>query len=192
MQTLKEKLLKNGIIQKGQIVGGILIPKMEVYGFVGYNAYLKVRTKERLGDMLDISLFESRIVVDRVVLRYFGDNYHTYPIFSEAYITETEKELELEYTFVHNLSSSKDYIDYIRKSYKHVNLQKIKSLSPNIFLGENNILHYRVPVGEIIMQNSNIYGVADSFLVLCRYINSVTGNISYAFFEPEDLFPLVE
>ena len=35
-----------------------------------------------------------------------------------------------------------------------------------------------------------VSAVAPCFLVVCRFINSVTGGISYTIYPPEDLFPL--
>lgn len=68
-------------------------------------------------------------------------------------------------------------------------LQEIEHIS----VGNNDVLYYVTRVGQIVFFRSkdfldkHIAAVAGQYMVVCRWINSITGGINYGIYSSEDL-----
>lgn len=209
--------LLNYFEQKGELVSGLLIstpliPKMEIYGFISCLSYNKLSFRKEDPLKGFSYLKESILLADRIAFKHFnkgdkGENLYTlHPVFKRIKANVTSDKILLENLYMFNLEL--DDSNYKNDNYKNPYLLytrlKNRELKPDKYpdfkkrygiqtVIEDNKLYYLTQPGDILMYKksyypeTNISGIGTDFLIIARYINSVTGELTHNVFLPEDV-----
>lgn len=209
--------LLNYFEQKGELASGMLIstpliPKMEIYGFISYLGcnLLSFKKEDPLTGLSYLK--ESILLADRIAFKHFnkgmkGENlYSLHPVFKKirANITSDKILLENLYMFNLELKDSNIRINNYSTPYLLYTRLKNKELKPDNYpdfkktygiqtIIEDNQLYYITQPGDILMYKKNYHsktkvsGIGTDFLIIARYINNITGELTHNVFLPEDV-----
>lgn len=200
--NLLEILKSTEVLTSGVLVGSLLVKELEIYGFIPYiessdlDNNLTLPLDMRLGiiasDRFSYSVEEYSSILggiqkkEQIIL----------PIYRKLQCDNAEHRLKLKNLYVFSLRTNSYYKDF--RNRKQVNLQQLKRASSQISILDPQEVYYETKSNEILMYKKasfpidKVSAVASYFLVVCRFINSVTGGISYAIYPPEDLFLLIK
>ena len=195
MTNLSDLLFSNKELTSGMIVGSRLVKEPEIYGFIPYteNANsipLDIRLGIITSDRFVYLAVQSSSLLDEPPKK----QHVVFPLYRKLLCDNMEHDLLLENLYVCSLKANYYYKEFRNK--KQVHFQHLKKASPQISVDDSLQIHYKTLPKEILMYKKISYSidcvsaVAPCFLVVCRFINSVTGGISYTIYPPEDLFPL--
>lgn len=207
--SLEEQLKNDGILQAGgNVRSRSLNEKMWLVGFVPFN--IPDNDIENYGNTsVDFALqwgvsLNDKIIVGSSRIRISNSRF-TYPIMKEI-IPAKGKVFDFEPKVLimalhknvlsSNTSECKPVFSIYFNSPNEYNSQKVLSalrkqriVVNNLKKAENGLLQYTASDDEY--EFSRTYGeykcVGNSFVCLCEYINTVTGNPSFALFNPDDL-----
>lgn len=190
--NLLDLLKSSKELTSGMIASSQLVEKLEIYGFIpcaentnpipldmrlGIIASDRILFSVEQTSLLDLSAKKESAIL---------------PIYRKLVCDKAEHSLLLENLYVHALSTNHYYKEF--RNRKQINLQQLKKASSQIFIDDSSKVHYRTLPEEILMYKKTSYStdcvsaVTSCFLVVCRFVNSVTGNVSYVVYSPEDLF----
>lgn len=198
--NLVDVLSSKGELTSGVLVASRLVKDLEIYGFI---PYILDPDDSKLYYLINMS--RGIVAVDRVVFPTFMRECSqsqkieqiVLPIFKKLKCDDVRHRLLLEKLYVHAMMCHDDYRRFRKRT--GINLYNLKRLSPQISIdADTKSVYYETESEEILMYKKtscpadNVSAVSTSFLVVCRFINTVTGEISYALYSPEDLVLLAE
>lgn len=193
MTNLSDLLYSNKELTSGMIVESKLVKEFEIYGFIPYTENANsIPLDMRLG-IIASDRFACSTVQSSLLLDLPSQKQHVvFPIYRKLVCDNMEHDLLLENLYVCSLKTNYYYKEFRNK--KQVYFQHLKKASPQIFMDDSQKICYKTLPKEILMYKKTSYSidcvsaVTFCFLVVCRFINSVTGGISYTIYPPEDLF----
>lgn len=201
--NLLETLKGNVELTTGMLVGSKLIREMEIYGFVPYlNKKDMSISESKTNQLLDLryeTIASDRIVIAihrRTSIMKFETEYIIHPIARKVKQSIVKRQLLLEKLYMISMWQNKIYQEIRNKRLNVANYSRLKDLlfSQQIIVDkENQKIYYETCDNDFLMykkitySEENVSAVASYFLVVCRFINTVTGEISYAIYPPEDL-----
>lgn len=202
--TLFDKLVCDGIITAGVKVCNSILSDMEVYGFIPQDEDDTALYSKKAIQLLDFNMKKTIVVSNRlaiVVEDYEGVGYNVkiqekrivHPILRAVQVQENGKEynIPLNQVYIPKYMDKQAYIEFkSTTSYKGYGngLLKLKGIQR-----KDEPVSYTYSPSEdeylfIDSSSSNVRAVGNSFSVVCRRINPVTGNIVYDLFSSEELF----
>lgn len=194
MTNLFDLLYSSNELISGMIVGSKLVKRLEIYGFIPYTENTNfIPLDMRLG-MIASDRFTYSTLQSSSLLSPPQKEHIVFPIYRKLVCDDLEYNLLLENLYVCSLIDNYYYKNF--RSKKTINLQQLLKASSQIFMDESKTVYYKTLPKEILMYRKSscsidcVSAVASSFLVVCRFINSITGGISYTIYPPEDLFLL--
>lgn len=161
-------------------ITSLLIPKLELVGFVPHKLVLHMSSSEPASELYNMN---SDIIVNPFRIRCRNSK-ETLPVMTLVNIIESgEFEINSESYIVSDLSKP------IVSQGRHINTFIYKTLSleldnkqdPRIVKTSNVLYRFTRKIGEYKV-------IAESFLCLCRYINEVTGSPSYILLSPNEVY----
>lgn len=195
MMTLIEKYYKERELRSGVLVQTEgKTTKMEIVGFVPYSS-------EWVFDNQNFVICVDRIRLEELDHKINGlkvEKYHVIPIAKCVRIPDVEKEYEAT-PCLNILSLNKNsrirYSNFL-KYWGSVNFDstRAKLLELEEFSKhEDDCIYYYVSESENVFYNSmnKAIAIAEVFLCLCSYINSVSGKIEYVMISPEFIIPIL-
>ena len=204
---LYDSLLRCRYLESGMIVGSNLIKEMEIYGFIPYlendKSVLQILDNHNFLNMNFVSIAADRAVfpIDRrsSISRILGqtDGYVVHPIMRKIGCCDSDIMFPLDDIYILSMWHNSYYQKFRNKQLHQLNYSKLASLSHQIEINKDGVF-YRTLSNDFLMYKKKTYpfekvsGIASYFLVVCRYINSVTGAVTYSIFLPEDLVLLTE
>lgn len=209
--------LLNFFKQKGELVSGMLIStplieRMEIYGFISYLSCNKLSFKKE-DPLKGLSyLKESILLADRIAFKHFNkgvkdENLYTlHPVFKRIRANITSEKILLENLYIFNLElddNNKKIKNYNNPHLLYTRL-KNRELKPDEYLNfkkrygiqtiiEDNKLYYLTQPDDILLYKKSYYpdnqvsGIGSDFLIIARFINSVTGELTHNIFFPEEV-----
>jgi hypothetical protein len=205
-ENLLSAIREGEICRNGDFVASRLIRKMEIFGFLPYCS--TVATSAVFSSLFSgLSISDYLIAADRIACKVVKKisisgteyEYRTFPIFKKIQINRTSKKILLEDLYIHYLEIESDAYKAIRnRSFNECNREKIfeKLCKYSPITREGDKLYYEARPDYFFMYRqvstpqSEISSVTSHFLVICRFINNVTGELSYCIYPPEELFCL--
>ncbi len=200
--SLLDVLYSKKELVTGMIVGSQLIKELEIYGFIPYiedtnlDSNIGVPLDMRLGviasDRVSFSIAEHSLTQGLTQKK----GYVILPIYRKIRYDNAEHDLLLENLYVFSFRCNNIYNDF--RNRKLSQLQNLTKVSSRISIDNSRDVHYKTKSDEILMYKKRSYpidkvsGVASYLLIVCRFLNSVTGRISYVIYPPEDLFLLAK
>lgn len=191
-------------LESGMWVGSHLITEMEIYGFIPYinsdNSVLEYKTSHIMLNLNNVTVTSDRAVFaieKRSSVLRMETEYIVHPIMRKIMIGNDTKSIMLKDLYMLNMCLDVNYQKLRNGRLMKKDYMKILSLSDQIVL-DDDCMYYITKKDEILMYKKKIYpqdkvsAVASYFLVVCRYINPITGIISYSVFPPEDLILLAK
>lgn len=202
---------------KGELVAGMLvntplIEKIEVYGFISYVNSKKTSFSIATSLSRVINLNESIILADRIAFRYcdkdvmLGNVYAVHPVFKKIRYSISSEKLLFENLYVLRLELDDVFKreNKYNKTPTYYTQLRNRKLSPESYpmfgdrygiqtIIEDDKLYYPTQPNDILMYKKSYYpnervsAVGTEFLVIGRYINSVTGKLSHRIYFPEEL-----
>ena len=179
-RNLLEIFHENKELESGALVGSTLIKKNEIYGFIPHND-----ADTDSNSYFPLSMIPAIVAADRIA----------FPIVKNQFESADIHKLLLKKLYVYSLLNNDNYKRL--RNNRNPNLSRLGESSSQVSVDKDiSQVYYITSPNEILMYKKisysidSISAVAPSFLVICRFINSVTGEISYAIYPPEDLFPL--
>lgn len=192
MTNLFDLLYSNNELTSGMIVGSKLVKELEIYGFIPYTEKTNsIPLDMRLG-IIASDRFAYSLLQSSSLLNLPQKEHIVFPIYRKLACSDLEYDLLLKNLYVCSLIDNYYYKNF--RSKKPINLQQLVKTSSQIFINESKEIYYKTLPKEILMYKKVsdsvdcISAVASNFLVVCRFINSITGGISYTIYPPEDLF----
>lgn len=192
MTNLFDLLYSNNELTSGMTVGSKLVKELEIYGFIPYTEKTNsIPLDMRLG-IIASDRFAYSLLQSSSLLNLPQKEHIVFPIYRKLACSDLEYDLLLENLYVCSLIDNYYYKNF--RSKKPTNLQQLVKTSSQIFINESKKVYYKTLPKEILMYKKVshsidcISAVASNFLVVCRFINSITGGISYTIYPPEDLF----
>lgn len=193
--TLSSILRKEGKLESGicaQTEG--LSVKMEVIGYIPIpvdDAFDFLEPRFLIGDIKNNFI----IGPDRIKL---SDSLKkkTYPITKRIVISEERYKLTntltlLQYEVSERLAGS---IKQYKKNHSEVLINQILKLSEQ-FERNNDYIYYKTQPSELVMYRFKDIDhpmiIANNFLCLCSYINTITGKIEYDIYNPDELIEII-
>jgi hypothetical protein len=195
-RNLLEIFHENKELEAGTLVGSTLIKKTEIYGFIPCNDADMDSNSYFLLSMIPAVVAADRIAFP-IVKKQFesAEKYAIVPVYRKIRYSSDVHKLLLKKLYVYSLLNNDNY-KRLRNNRNPV-LSKLEASCSQVSVDKDiNQVYYITNPNEILMYKKIHYSrdcvsaIAHSFLVICRFINSVTGEISYAIYPPEDLFPL--
>ena len=206
LERLKvKKSLESGIVVQTEGLG----IKMAVEG------YIPVPSNYFMDDYADV-LLDGNIKTDFVIgpdrIRFqspvtMNSNYknsatkvRTYPIVKRIVAANGSYKLTNALTifkYFENNSTVKGYkVAVQRNSNVESNIKKVLEISEEQFERKHNDIYYKPEIDEYAMyrfksNSSHPIAIANSFICLCSYINTVTGKIDYIIYNPEELLEVL-
>lgn len=191
MRTLNDFLNEKGCVSRGQNVATTLIKEMQVYGFIPL-------CESKYFDFLFDSKFDFEPELGKIAvygnraIQIMKNATYRYPVFERVLLCDKDV-VPLEHLYV------PQYIDYetqFRCSYKDYLRRTAKVIKPKysqIETDENGNYNYKIKGDEFFFSSdkSVLNAVASKFLVVCMRINTVSGELVYEVYEPQDLVPLI-
>lgn len=197
MKNLNDLLYSVGVINKGQKVAMSMITKLEIHAFIPMCEYNGLEFMFK--DMYDrepclgkVDVYRNRIV------HKVNENGHNivqrYPIFSTVSLI-AENDIPLTNLYIAKYWNEentykkdiREYKEFLRHKRTRINnrLQEIKE-------DENNNYVYKPNKDELFFSSDSLVtAVANRFLVVCRRINEITGDLVFETYEPNELVPIV-
>lgn len=198
-RNLLEIFHENKELKSGTLVGSTLIGKFEIYGFIPYNDIDNADIGSN--SYFPLSMISAIIAADRIAFPIVKNQFESaekhiiVPIYRKIRYSSDVHKLLLKKTYVYSLLNNDNY-KRLRNDRNPV-LSRLEASCSQVSVDKDmNQVYYITSPNEILMYKKISYSidcvsaVAPSFLVICRFINSVTGGISYTIYPPEDLFPL--
>lgn len=195
-RNLLEIFHENKELESGALVGSTLIKKNEIYGFIPHND-----ADTDSNSYFPLSMIPAIVAADRIafpiVKNQFesAEKYVIVPVYRKIRYSSDIHKLLLKKLYVYSLLNNNNYKRL--RNNRNPNLSRLGESSSQVSVDKDiSQVYYITSPNEILMYKKisysidSISAVAPSFLVICRFINSVTGEISYAIYPPEDLFPL--
>lgn len=190
-KNLKEMLQSGATIKAGQTVACKLVTEMNVWGFVPQ----KKDCSDLDLNMADIRVLHNRLQVEPVdsVTNYGGvtvRRMHSYRIYKSIRLAgEAEEKLPLREIRVTRLEGIRNY-DINQSNGGRPDLIKDARVSV-VEEDDKKVGYYQPAEGEVLMYDESrddvVKATADSFLVVCNRINTVTGRVVYELYSAEDL-----
>ncbi len=201
-ENVKDYFDREKKITAGLSVGSVLENKMEIYGFIPC-AYDE---NESCLSLLGRPLLEykaicaDRIVFENVEKIEWGEKRlpKIYPIY-RAMVVGVKKKIPLLNIYVPDLLSRAEYINYRklgnRREASPVMMKKLQEVEQISIENDadSGVLYYTTELNQIVFFRSKnfidiqIAAVARQYMIVCRWINSITGRINYGVYSPEDL-----
>lgn len=186
-------------IVAGLSVGSVLENKMEIYGFIPCSYDENESSLSLLGrPLLEYkAICADRIVFENMEAIGWGEKKKTriYPIY-RAMVLGEEQKIPLLKIYIPDLLSNVEYMNYrrlgCRREASSVMIKKLQEIE-HISVENNEVLYHVTGVGQIVFfrakdfLDEHIAAVAGQYMVVCRWINSITGGINYGIYSPEDL-----
>ncbi len=189
-------------LESGMWVGSHLIKEMEIYGFIPYinsdNSVLEYKPSHIMLNLNNVTVTSDRAVFaieKRCSVLRMDTEYIVHPIMRRIGLENGTKQLMLKDLYILSMCLDPHYQKLRNGRLIKGEYRKLLSLSEHIGI-ENDIVLYTTHKDDILMYKKKTYphekisAVASYFLVVCRYINPITGVISYSVFPPEDLILL--
>lgn len=196
--TLKEELENKGILGSNILVSSILVPTMEVYGylnssfetFTGSSSLYGLINKNPINEIVCSNyLYQPTSYLDgkgELVTQGLAA-----PIFNSLSVCQENEELDLEELYIPSLLGNGTYkVIKSRRSSKIDNYTIRKAQFPeSIFIKEGKAI-YAVKQGDIICRDKDgeIKSIGEEIVVLCRYIHHETGAMRYTQLSLNELF----
>ena len=200
-------ILKHSLILRSRIiVSSTLIPEMEVYGFIplfiNNDTYLNTKSMP----IIDFNMSNTIIVSNRLAITYtdyveYGNNAKmdririVHPILNIVQLQNNSKkyEIPLKTLYIPKYMDKIAYTEF-RKAVVYTksdySLCKLEGISVNFNNNSKRNEYYYSPNNDEFLFcdiQDQIKAVGNSFAVLCRHVNQVTGCLSYELFNPQDL-----
>lgn len=210
--TLLNYFKQNGELTSGMLITTPLIDKIEIYGFISYIDHQKIFFTRETSLNLMTNLNDFIILADKIAFKHFykglhGENlYQVHPIFKKIKCNNSFEELLFENLYILQLELD----DNIKKEDKYnkiplyYTLLRNRKLAPEYYplFGERysiqtvikeNKLYYPTQPNDILMykkiyySDSQVSAIGKDFLIIGRFINSVTGELNHKLFLPEEV-----
>lgn len=176
---------EDGRLCSDMIVKHTLSQEMVIYGFVP--VYSNEGFIALDSDLIPMNEFH--VCCNVLTAKSIKDGCLRKPIFDEVQLCDEQKNLPLSEIYVPELAGKTAYNRL--RSYKTTQygndfsqlgvIEKIKD-NPEQYV-------YHASVGEyLFFIEDMVRGVGNEILVICRFINSVTGSFDYSIFRPSELF----
>lgn len=201
MEKISTKFFEEKVLKSGMFVSSSLIPKMEIYGFIAIDSSKveEIDYQAKLNDIVDTGFANNVVCGDRLMQTlYLPDSKgnvklrcQVVPIFDKISHSESGDEYKLIDIYIPSLTSIDKYMDIRsrRKEYKldEYNLRRFKF--PYSVTSQDGTLIYTTQKNDILFldNDSVIKGVSDTAFAVCKYINHITGLLSYAIFKLDEL-----
>lgn len=186
-------------LESGIWVGSHLIKEMEIYGFIPYinsdKSVLEYKTSHIMLNLNNVTVTSDRAVFaieKRSSVLRMDTEYIVHPIMRKILIENDTQKLKLKDLYMLNMCMDVNYQKLRNEKLMKCDYRRVLSLSDQISV-DGDMVYYTTHEDEILMYKKKVYphdkisAVASYFLVVCRYINPITGIISYSVFPPEDL-----
>lgn len=177
----------------GLEVNHTLSKKMVIYGFVP--VYKKDEFITFDDDLLPMNEFH--ICCNVLTSKRFDDYTNKYktvtkPIFDIVKVCDKSEKLILNEIYEPELTNTQPNEYSKMRSYRNTRFSK-KYSRPEIIeksTSDPQQYLYNTTRGEYLFldHNNDVRGVGNDFMVICRYINPVTGQIDFSMFRPDELF----
>lgn len=207
--NLMDLLYVEGVLAAGSKVRTATLNEMEIYGFIPltYNGDLLNWLSSQL---VDLTMMNTIIVSDRLAVAYDGKR-EVHPILRYVKLQDNDSQLEsLRGLYVPQYKTMRAYIDY-RKTVNMKNA-RIPNLDRVVAVDEEDVTAPRDPNNPDVVptikvayyrpsdkdlyfcrnMNGRVQAVGEEFVVVCRRLNTVTGNSVLEVFNPEELLPIKE
>lgn len=198
-KTLRDEMNKVEIrFVAGDLVSthNCLIPKMEIYGFI------PICEDDAVYSFMKNNCFfgYKAIAADKIVYDNFlsekseKERYIYYPIYKRVEKVLSNKTTILKQTYIPKFRNNPYYLKYVKETYFDNDTKKLANL-PQVKVSDSNV-YYTTTVSEYLfyrhvnIKDKIIAACADSFMVVCMYINPVSGKLEYQIFSPDDLIKL--
>ncbi len=202
--NLQETILKEKQLSSEASIASNLIPKMEIYGFIPYCSFESMEAiltscSAHKHKLKGVSVCD----IDKNEYKIYSDRIKSYDIIIPFYkhlsyiLDESQYDTDMVYVptdveIIDGITSKLNGNNrYTKKSYIYT--IKKSPLRDLYFIDEtDNETVYRVfKKSHYIFKNEFIKAASEDFLVLCRYINAITGRVDYAVYEPTELYPSI-
>lgn len=207
--NLMDLIYTEGVLAAGSKVRTTTLDEMEIYGFI------PLTNNEDLlnwvsSQVVDLTMMNTIIASDRLAVSYDGMR-EVHPILRYVRLQDNDSQLEsLRSLYVPQYKTKREYINY----RKNVNIRnaRIPNLDRIIAVDEEDKEAPRDPNNPDIVptikvayylpsdkdlyfcrnMNGSVQAVGEEFVVVCRRLNTVTGNSVLEVFNPEELLPIKE
>jgi len=178
MKTLEDQLHDEKKLVAGQMVSTLLLPKLEVYGFLATrcdDCYLALNP----GDV--------KFLVDKVVTPQ-----KKFPIYKHI-----EENQELQKLPLNSLHVVWMHVVDPRIGYrKHIPYARRSGYVEEVLMDDGSRIPFiKIEPGDLTFRkkgNSAIDAISRHWMVVCRRLTAVTNNTLYELYDPADLYPLRE
>lgn len=207
--NLVDLLYTEGVLAAGSKVRTAILNDMEIYGFIPltYNGDLLNWLSSQV---VDLTMMNTIIVSDRLAVSYDGKR-EVHPILRYVRLQDNDSQLEsLRGMYVPQYKTMRAYTEY----RKTVNIRnaRIPNLDRIVAVDEEDETAPRDPNNPDVVptikvayylpsdkdlyfsrnMNGRVQAVGEEFVVVCRRLNTVTGNSVLEVFNPEELLPIKE
>lgn len=201
MENLKFKLNTENVLKAEFSTASSLINNLEVYGFIAIDSteieFINFQTT--INDIVDTGNSNNIVCGDRLMQTlYLPDSKgkvkftnQVVPIYKEICYAKEEKDYNLSSIYVPAFTSIELYKKMRKKILKiGVNDYNLRRYNfPLNVIDKNGVTTYISKENDILFKDKDgvVKGISDKAMAICRYINPITGNISFGIFELEDL-----
>lgn len=203
--NLIDLLLSGDRLTAGAKVRTTIFNEMEIYGFIPVSSQEAEDTADHSSINLDFKMQDAKIASNRIsVSSEITDSKGThavrevYPILNSIEkASEGHTRFPLRDLYVPHFRYNIYYKKYIKNIVQDGNY--VKNLK-SVYISEEkdqrtdkiiSVAYYETTGDEFLFyDNCYVRAVGEYFIVICRRTNTVTGNINFELFRPEELRPL--
>lgn len=211
VENCRDFTIKDGQLISGEVKSTHLIKEIEIYGFIPIK---KLCTE--YGQLIkngprydDFSVYSNQIVSDGKSMPYYKKVAYNRELveYNAKFVYSPELNYELIKKCLFRLNTKKchPFFDYAEEADKYVrevierndvifrtDVGELEQLKVPFHFGNNHEAFYVASPDSFVMFRSafsdEICCSCFDFQVLCRYINDVTGNVSFVILDPSDIY----
>lgn len=206
--NLMDILHEEGTLYAGKMVSTSILPELEVYGFIPIDDDDRVIYNDDVMQLLDFKMENSLVVSNRLVIvcqdyvKYgsstrIGEKRIVHPIVKKVSLQDNGKTYSIHLQQLHlpKFMKQDGYLEYRRcvvyRGYGN-KLVKLEGISTKKNEATNTVEYYYTPNSNELLFGDRLpekpTAISSSFVVVCRRVNPVTGNVVFDLFNPEELF----
>lgn len=205
--NLIDILHTEGSLTAGKMVCTSLLPELEVYGFIPIEENDRMIYNNDVVPLIDFKMQNTIVVSNRLVvvcqdyvkgtLTRIEEKRIVHPITKKVSLQEDGKtySIHLQQLYLPKFIGQEAYLEYKRcvvyRGYGN-KLVKLEGISTRKNEDTNILEYFYTPKCDELLFGNHLpemsTAISSSFVVVCRRVNPVTGNIAFELFNPEEIY----